>query len=96
MLDEAGSPLLVDFGKAKQLIDDSEDITTSMEGTYLFLPPECCSFDVDAYSMKKADIWSLGITIYCLTFNRLPFTTGDTEIEIMNNICSQDISFHGR
>lgn len=46
MLDEGGNPILADFGKAKALKDDTEDITTSMEGTQLFLPPECCSFDV--------------------------------------------------
>jgi serine/threonine protein kinase len=62
----------------------------------MFLPPECCSFETDSYSMKKADIWSLGITLYCLAYNKLPFTTGDTEIDIMNNICSQEISFEGR
>lgn len=63
-------------------------MTTSMEGTYMFLPPESCSFEVDRYSLKKADIWALGITLYCLTFNKLPFESGETEIDIMNNICS--------
>ena len=46
--------------------------------------------------MKKADLWSLGVTIYCLTFNRLPFSGGNTEIETMNNICEQEISYSGR
>lgn len=69
LIDEAGCPLLVDFGKSKQLQNDDEDLTTSMEGTYTFLPPECCSFDTSIYSMKKADIWALGMTLYILTFN---------------------------
>jgi serine/threonine protein kinase len=69
LIDEAGKPLLIDFGKAKKLKSEEDDITTSMEGTYTFLAPECCSFDVDSYSMKKADIWALGVSLYCLTYN---------------------------
>ena len=67
-----------------------------MEGTYTFLPPESCSFDSSSYSMKKADIWSLGLTIYILTFNRLPFEFGSTEIDIMERICSFNLSFDSR
>ena len=33
MVDEGGNPILADFGKAKQLLSDEEDITTSIEGT---------------------------------------------------------------
>jgi serine/threonine protein kinase len=67
-----------------------------MEGTYMFLPPESCSFDSMSYSMKKADIWSLGLTIYILTFNKLPFNCGQTEIDIMDNICTFELKFEER
>ena len=47
LLDESGAPMLVDFGKAQTLqeadLDAPNDLTTSIEGTYTFLPPECCS-----------------------------------------------------
>jgi [calcium/calmodulin-dependent protein kinase] kinase len=78
----------VDFGKAKKLKSDEDDITSSVEGTYMFLPPECCSFDVDKFSMKMADIWAMGVTLYCLTFNHMPFPTSGTELTIMENICN--------
>ena len=42
LLDEGGAPLLVDFGKAT-VINGENEYTTSIEGTYTFLPPECCS-----------------------------------------------------
>lgn len=96
LVDESGEPFLVDFGKAKQLNNPEEDITTSMEGTYTFLPPECCSFDISSYSMKKADVWALGITLYCMTFNRFPFKFGSTELDLMDNILNTEITFEGR
>lgn len=51
LLDESGAPLLVDFGKSVALssghVDlmkgEDNDMTTSIEGTYTFLPPECCT-----------------------------------------------------
>lgn len=96
MIDEAGNPLLVDFGKSKLLSSVEEDLTTSMEGTYTFLPPECCSFDTNLYSMKKADIWALGITLYILTFNNFPFETGTTELDLMQKICDFSLCLSGR
>jgi serine/threonine protein kinase len=29
--------------------------------------------------MKKADVWSLGLTFYCLAFNKLPFGFAKTD-----------------
>lgn len=46
--------------------------------------------------MKKADIWALGMTLYCLTFNNLPFQGGDTELSLMENICKVEISYDSR
>jgi serine/threonine protein kinase len=57
------------------------------------MPPECCSFDVNEFSMKKADVWSLGLTLYCMTFNKLPFSISGTELETMESICNFELSF---
>lgn len=96
MIDETGSPLLVDFGKAKLIKSEEDDVTTSMEGTYTFLPPESCSFESNSYSMRKADVWALGVTLYILTFNHFPFRIGQTEIDLMENICNFTLSFDSR
>jgi len=96
LVDEGGSPILADFGKARQLLNDEEDVTTSIEGTKLFFSPECCSFDIQSYSMKKSDIWALGVTFYCIAFNRLPFPIGKTELEVMDHICKHELNFAGR
>ena len=67
-----------------------------MEGTYTFFPPESCSFDTMTYSMKKADIWALGITIYIMVFNEFPFDFGKTEIDLMESICNFQLNFPNR
>lgn len=41
------------------------------EGTYHFLAPECISGQ--AYDPYKADIWSLGITLYATVLGTVPF-----------------------
>lgn len=74
MLDSDLKPVLVDFGKAMKLRNNDDDITNSIEGTYLFLPPECCQIEHnERISMKKADVWALGITAYIMVFNKFPF-----------------------
>jgi serine/threonine protein kinase len=86
MIDENGCPILADFGKAKQLANDEDDVTTSIEGTQIFLSPECCDFNSTTHSMKKADVWALGLTFYCLAFNKLPFGFAKTDLKQMEYI----------
>jgi eukaryotic-like serine/threonine-protein kinase len=95
LLDSHGEPKVIDFGKSVILGQESEDYTTSIEGTYLFLPPECCLHESnDPHSMKKADIWALGITLYGLTFNSFPFELAKTEYLQLEIIASFTHSFN--
>jgi len=73
LLDETNKAVIGDLGKAKQLKSDEEDMAAGMEGTMYFMPPESHLFEVEQFSLKKADIWALGVTFYCTVFNKLPF-----------------------
>lgn len=42
-------------------------------GTFHFFSPECCDTEVETYSGRATDIWALGVTMYCMLFNSLPF-----------------------
>ena len=77
---------LIDFGVSKVLEDSSSpDTVKQTEGTYHFMPPEACDPDIDEYSGKAADIWALGVTLFTLLYNRVPFW-GQTDYQLMESI----------
>ena len=73
---------LSDYGISKQLAKLTLKTTKNRAGLYNFMAPEINligKFDL------KADLWSLGIIIYILYFNKNPFT-GESTSAILNQI----------
>ncbi|KAG2388637.1 hypothetical protein C9374_000076 [Naegleria lovaniensis] len=66
---------LSDFGVSKLLEDDEEDSLDDSQGTPAFLPPEACY--KGKIQGKLADIWALGVTLYCMVFGTLPFKSDE-------------------
>ena len=58
---------------SKVLAPNEDDTLTKTEGTFHFMPPEVCDPDVSNFSGRKADIWALGVTLFAMVYNRLPF-----------------------
>lgn len=71
MLDSFGRAKIGDFGWAEMFLDD--DTLADTQGTYLFLSPECWDRKIERFAGKPWDIWSFGVTLYALVFNKLPF-----------------------
>ena len=64
---------IVDFG-VSEIFEKASDMTTAKSaGSPAFLPPELCVAKHGGISGKAADIWSMGVTLYCLRFGRIPF-----------------------
>jgi len=42
-------------------------------GTAAFSPPEVLNHQMGGYKPKPCDIWAMGVSIYCLMFDKLPF-----------------------
>eukprot|EP00732_Lithocolla_globosa_P002426 Lithocolla_globosa_v1_NODE_1581_length_2469_cov_52.963546.p1 type:complete len:434 gc:universal NODE_1581_length_2469_cov_52.963546:1069-2370(+) len=63
---------LGDFGSA-QIFEGEDDWLTNSDGTAPFLAPEMCSISYGKVGGRKADIWALGVTLYCFIFGTLPF-----------------------
>jgi calcium/calmodulin-dependent protein kinase kinase 2 len=64
---------VVDFGVSEMFEKDSEMLTAKSAGSPAFLPPELCVAKHGDVSGKSADIWSMGVTLYCLKYGHIPF-----------------------
>ncbi len=64
---------IVDFGVSEMFEKQSEMLTAKSAGSPAFLPPELCVTKHGDISGKAADIWSMGISLYCLRFGHIPF-----------------------
>lgn len=47
----------------------------NLEGTYHFVAPECTTGET--YDVFIADVWALGVTLYCFVYGVLPFFSAD-------------------
>ena len=64
---------IVDFGVSEMFEKTSDMRTTKSAGSPAFMPPELCVAKHGDISGKAADIWSMGVSLYCLRFGRIPF-----------------------
>ncbi|KAJ5320565.1 hypothetical protein PENANT_c033G09506 [Penicillium antarcticum] len=64
---------VVDFGVSEMFEKDSDMFTAKSAGSPAFLPPELCVVKHGDVSGKATDIWSMGVTLYCLRYGKLPF-----------------------
>lgn len=85
LLDAEGSPLLADFGLAKQLDGESQLTRSGMQlGTLHYMSPE--QADVDTQEVTTAsDVWALGVLLSQMLTNRLPFP-GGSAVEVIRRI----------
>ena len=60
--------MIADFG-CSEIYDPKKKLTNTV-GTYHFMPPESFSEDEKSpgFDGKIADIWSVGVTLYCMAF----------------------------
>lgn len=70
-----------DFGVSEMFEKPDVMRTAKSAGSPAFLPPELCVAKHGDVSGKAADVWSMGVTLYCLRYGKLPFNhTGVLEI----------------
>lgn len=83
---------IVDFGVSEMFAKSSEMKTAKSAGSPAFLPPELCVAKHGDVSGKAADIWSMGVTLYCLRFGRIPFEKTGV-LELYESIKNDDPAF---
>ena len=87
-------------GEAEENVSeaDAQDFDDDLElaktvGTPAFFAPELCYTDLDIAQPKvteQIDVWSLGVTLYCIIFARLPFLADD-EFQLFRCIATNDV-----
>lgn len=81
---------VADFGVSEMFEKvDGEMKTTTSAGSPAFLPPELCSSHKEV-SGKAADIWSMGVSLYCLRYGRVPFDR-DSLLEMYEAIKTEKV-----
>jgi serine/threonine protein kinase len=72
--------------------DDDLELAKTV-GTPAFFAPELCYTDLDHEQPKiteQIDVWSLGVTLYCLIYARIPFLAED-EYQLFRSIAKDDV-----
>ncbi|KAI1751464.1 kinase-like domain-containing protein [Xylaria castorea] len=82
---------IVDFGVSEMFEKSNDMMTNKSAGSPAFLPPELCQAKHGDVSGKAADIWSMGVTLYCLKYGELPFN-GSSVMGMYEAIRKQSIS----
>ena len=74
MIDQRGEPIVMDFGLARRDRHGEAEITQTgvVIGTPAYMPPEQISGDAHSIG-PTADVYSLGVILYQLLCNHLPF-----------------------
>lgn len=93
LISKTNQAKIVDFGVSHVLEDpEGSDQVKATEGTFHFMSPEECDPDNVSFGAKAIDVWALGVTMFCMLFNKTPFW-GETEFQIMENIRLKEIAW---
>ncbi|CAK7273416.1 hypothetical protein SEPCBS119000_005643 [Sporothrix epigloea] len=85
-----GEPTVVSEAEARNFDDDRE--LSKTVGTPAFFAPELCYTDIDKEPPRvseQIDVWSLGVTLYCLLYARIPFLAED-EFSMFRKIATEE------
>jgi tetratricopeptide (TPR) repeat protein len=87
-----GEPVLTDFGLAKDVGEGEDSGLTqagAIMGTPSYMPPEQAAGDKDLID-RRADVYSLGATLYAMLTGRPPFE-GTTILNTITKVVSQPV-----
>lgn len=102
----SGVVKLIDFGFScySVLYNVKYQCRMNTKGTPSYIAPEIWAYylqgtkdittDEDIEKLKKADMWSLGMSLYQLIYGITPYDDLDSVVEIANNVIYGDVSFY--
>lgn len=94
LVSKDGQPHVLDFGLAKSTTLESEDVTVSIEGeiagTPAYMAPEQAAGNIHKIS-TRTDVYSLGVLLYYLLTNQLPYDIEGGKYEVLSRIIQDEI-----
>lgn len=91
LLGEDGHIKIADFGVA-DVFEGDDALLNKTAGSPAFMAPESLQNSRDKYSGKAADVWALGITLYCFVFGKVPFDDVN-RMGLYEKIRTQELTF---
>ncbi|RCH81919.1 hypothetical protein CU098_000707, partial [Rhizopus stolonifer] len=82
---------IVDFGVSEMFVKGNDKLKKSA-GSPAFMAPELCVARHGEVSGRAADIWSMGITLYCMIYGKTPFDSTNI-LELYEMIKQADIEY---
>ncbi|OHT12846.1 AGC family protein kinase [Tritrichomonas foetus] len=90
LIDRYGRAKMADFGIARFIRPDENNMEDQKAGTLYFMAPEIHNLGI--YDPFKADVWSLGVTFYYIATKKVPFVITTIE-EFKKSLNSRNIMF---
>lgn len=81
---------IVDFGVSEMFEKPEHMMTKKSAGSPAFQAPELCVARHGDISGTAADMWSMGVTLYCLRYGKLPFNKPNV-LEIYEAIKNEEV-----
>ncbi|KAJ3112505.1 hypothetical protein HDU96_004485 [Phlyctochytrium bullatum] len=85
LLSKDGVLKIVDFGVSEMFTVAGDDSSKSSAGSPAFFAPELCTANHGSISAKAADVWAMGVTLYCFLFGYPPFS-GESVVDLYEAI----------
>ncbi|KAK2880184.1 hypothetical protein FQN49_000477 [Arthroderma sp. PD_2] len=85
---------VVDFGVSEMFEKTSDMYIAKSAGSPAFIPPELCVAKHGEISGRAVDVWSMGVTLYCLRYGRIPFHTSNI-FDLYNSIREDEVELPG-
>ncbi|KAK3735941.1 hypothetical protein QZH41_013938, partial [Actinostola sp. cb2023] len=76
LLGDNGRIKIADFG-VSDVFDGDDALLSKTAGSPAFMSPESLQTTRDKYSGKSADVWAIGITLFCFVYGKCPFVDGN-------------------
>jgi ankyrin repeat protein/serine/threonine protein kinase/ketosteroid isomerase-like protein len=94
LVSEDGQPHVLDFGLAKTIAVESEDVTVSIEGeiagTPAYMAPEQAAGNIRKIG-TRTDVYSIGVLLYYLLTGQFPYDMSGSKYEVLSRIIQDEV-----